>query len=168
MLAGGAVGHAVVEFDVGVLVGRNVELADGEALGLLRAGALNLGVLGDVLGEGAQGTLGAESPLGQGIALAELVGASETAGLEAGVGSANAGADGNATPVPAGLLGIGAFIVGVERSGEAVPRVSPERSASAEAKAKRAEGLVVVREEGRNGRRGRDSQPQPAERQDLQ
>jgi len=106
LLADRAVRHAVVDFDVGVHVGRDVHLGDGELLVPVtrEAGSGALGGLaldGFVLG-------GALAP---GVTLAELVGAREAREAKAVVRADWAG--GEVGPVEAALLSVVALVVTV-------------------------------------------------------
>jgi len=109
LLAYRAIRHAVVEFDIGVHVGRDVHLGDGELLVPIarEAGSGALGGLaldGFILG-------GALAP---GITLAELVGAREAREAKAVVRADWTG--GEVGPVEAALLSVVAVVVTVGRA----------------------------------------------------
>jgi len=109
LLAYRAVRHTVVEFDIGVHVGRDVHLGNGELLVPI-ARETGSGAFGGLAGNGSV----LEGTLGQGIRLAELVGAREAREAEAVVRADWAG--GEVGPVEAALLSVVAVVVTVGRA----------------------------------------------------
>jgi hypothetical protein len=97
LLARSTIRHRVMELDVRVLGHGNLVLVDGE---VLAGAAVERWPLADR--HGALDALALEAALGQGITLAEAVGAGPATEVEAAIGGEAAGA--KIPPAPAGLL----------------------------------------------------------------
>lgn len=108
VLAGRAILHAVVEFDISIHINGDLHLGDGEAL---VAAARDLRAAVRVLGDLARDALALEVSLGKCVTLAWAIGASEAREAEATEG--REGPRLKPAPVEATTLLTGTLIVGV-------------------------------------------------------